>query len=143
LASTNPSRGVYKYKYLPLLAKSILNEHLHDFAVEQLLYARQYSVPLLKFLSHLSENQIIEISKTSLTEIFNYLINNNAALQISNSSQRWLTNQLEIVGKYDVAAEDITLIFHVRGKSLKNYASSCTMIFCNYTSCLMKSTIFC
>lgn len=122
MALTNPFPGLYKYQHLPLLAKFILDEHVYDFAVEQLYYARQYNIPLLKLLSHLSDEQLVEIAITSLKEILGYLVDNNAREQISNATQRWLSNQLEIVGKYDVVAEDITLLFHVRGKSLKNYA---------------------
>lgn len=95
---------------------------MQDFCVEQLNYARQYKVPLLNFLSHLSDEQLIEITKSSLEEVFRFLAENNAGEQIASASKRWLSNQLEIVGKYDVTAEDITLVSHVRGKCLKNYA---------------------
>jgi PAS domain S-box-containing protein len=122
LAISNPSPGIYQYQHLPLLAKFILDEHINDFAVEQLRYAREYKIPLLNFLSHFSDEQLIEISSISLKELFGYLAQNNASEQISSSTEKWLSNQLEVVGKYDVAAEDITLISHVRGKSLKNYA---------------------
>ncbi len=119
---TNSSPGLYKYRHLPLLAKYISDHHIHDFAVEQLHYSRQYNVPLLKFLSHLTDEELLQISKTSLLELFNFLITNEAGEQIANSTEKWLSNQLDIVTKHDIAAEDITLVFHVRGKSLINYA---------------------
>ena len=114
--------GVYKYKHLPVLARHILENCIKEFAQEQLNYAREYNVPLLKFLSQYSDEQLIEISANSLKEIFDYLVNNNAYEQIEISTERWLTNQLEVVGKNDIAAEDITLINYLRGKSLKNFA---------------------
>ncbi|MHA4846689.1 PAS domain-containing sensor histidine kinase [Flavitalea antarctica] len=119
---SNHYPGVYKYKHLPILAHFILDEHIQTFAVEQLQLARQYNIPLLNFLRHLSDEAIIDIALTSLREILWYLVNNNAEEQISVSTERWLTNQLQVVGKYDIAAEDITLINHVRGKSLKSFA---------------------
>lgn len=114
--------GVYTYKYLPHLAEKILDKHLLEFCNEQLKYAREYNVPLLKFLSHFTEAELIEISCKSITEFCEYLIANKASEQIKDSTIKWMSNQLEIVGKYDVVAEDITLINHVRGKSLKNFA---------------------
>lgn len=122
MGNSTTLQGVYKYRHLPLLSKFILEKHLHEFSTEQLKYAREYDIPLLKYLSHFSDEQLLEISKDSLTEIFSYLIDNNTAEYINLSTRRWLSNQLEIVGKYDIAAEDITLISHVRGKSLKNFA---------------------
>jgi len=114
--------GLYKYEHLPLLAKYILNDHVHEFAQQQLKFARQYNVPLLKFLKNLSDAQLIEISKKSVAEILDSLANNNAFEHIQNSTKKWVSDQLEVVGKYDVAAEDITLLNYVRGKSLKNFA---------------------
>ena len=119
---TNPTPGVYVYQHLPSLAKFILDAHVHDFTVEQLHLAREYNIPLLKYLSHFTDEQMIEISSTSLKEILGFLIENKAAEQINISTQRWLSNQLEVVGRNDIVAEDITLLNHVRGKSLKNYA---------------------
>lgn len=114
--------GIYQYQHLPVLAKFILDEHLRVFAEQQLKYARQYSLPLLKFLAQYSDEQLIEISMGSVAELLGYLINNKPAEQIDNSLQKWLANQLDVVGKYDIAAEDITLLNHVRGKSLRNFA---------------------
>jgi PAS domain S-box-containing protein len=58
----------------------------------------------------------------SVTEILTYLSNNDAANQIETSLKRWISNQMEIVGKHDISAEDITLLNHVRGRSLKHFA---------------------
>ncbi len=118
----NPIPGLYKYQRLPFLAKFILDHHLNDFAAEQLQYARQYKVPLLNFFKHLTDEQLLELSRTSLKELFTDLTKNEASDHISKATQKWLTNELGIVGKHDIAAEDITLLFHVRGKSLIKYA---------------------
>ncbi|WP_207494849.1 PAS domain-containing sensor histidine kinase [Aridibaculum aurantiacum] len=122
MSVTNSSPGLYKYQHLPSFAQFILDGHLYQYSVQQLAYARQYDVPLLKFLSHYSDEELIEITITGITEILNYLAANNAAEFISISTERWLSNQLEIVGKYDITAEDLTLVPHVRGKSFKHYA---------------------
>jgi len=105
-----PIPGVYKYKHLPQLAKMILDNHLLAFCTEQLAYAREYKVPLLKLLAHLTEPELIELSLKSIRELLEYLIANNAEEQIQNATERWMSNQLDVIGKYDVLAEDITLI---------------------------------
>ena len=120
---THPFPGVYKYSHLPSLAQFILDGHVRAFSEQQLQLAREYNVPLLKLLTKYTDAQLIEITMQSVTEILTYLANNDAVNQIKNSLSKWLSNELQIVGKYDVAAEDITLLNHVRGRSFKDFAT--------------------
>jgi PAS domain S-box-containing protein len=115
--------GIYKYQHLPLLARFILDGHINEFAVQQLHLSRQYDVPLLRLLSNYSDEQLLEISSESIKEILGYLANNQASEQIASSLQKWIANQMVVVDKYDIVAEDITLLSHVRSKSLKNFAA--------------------
>ena len=78
----------------------------------------------MKFLRHFSDQKLIDISVKSVAELLEYLITNQAEEQIKNATEKWMSNQLEVIGKYDVVAEDITVINHVRGESFKNFAYS-------------------
>src|SRR4051812_8611989 len=113
---------MYDYKYLPELSRYLLDNHLEELSRDFLFYSRQLHVPLLNFLQHLDDEQIIELSNESTAEILRYLSRNKAREQIEDSLNKWLSNQLEVVGKYDIVAEDITLINHVRGKVFKKWA---------------------
>jgi PAS domain S-box-containing protein len=105
-----------------LLARFILNGHINEFAVQQLHLSRQYKVPLLKLLSHYSDEELVNLSVKSSSEFLEYIANNNALEQITNSVTKWIANQMVVVDKYDVIAEDITLLNHVRSKNLKSFA---------------------
>ncbi|HEX8356126.1 MAG TPA: ATP-binding protein [Segetibacter sp.] len=116
------SIGIYKYKHLPDLANFVLGEHVEEFCNQQLQLSRQFNVPLLKFLTGFSDAQLLELTKISVIEVLTYLANNDAENQILHSLQKWNLNRLQIVDKYDIAAEDITLLHYVRGRSLKHFA---------------------
>jgi len=122
LAPINSINGPYNFKHLPALAKIIADGKVEEFATEQLRLSRQFNVPLLKFLSQYSDIELIALSIASIEELLTYLANNDAANQIDHSLQKWISNQMEIVNKYDIVAEDVTLLNHVRGRVLKKFA---------------------
>ena len=112
--------GMYRYKILPGFAQFILQHHLEDFVKEQLLLGYKLNIPLLAALtSRFTNEQLIELSKISSAEYFNYLIQNKSYEQIKISTEKWLADQLEIIGKFQITARDITLINYVREQAFK------------------------
>lgn len=112
--------GMYRYKILPGFAQFILNHHLEDFVGEQLRLGHKFNIPLLAALtSRFTNEQLMELSKTSSAEYFNYLIQNKSYEQIKASTEKWLDDQLEIIGKFQITAQDITLINYVREQAFK------------------------
>jgi PAS domain S-box-containing protein len=117
---------MYTFEHLPAYASFLLQHHLDDYVRESIQLSYSLNIPLLKYLSHLSETELFLLSKASSTEFLTCLSNNRAKDQIADSLQRWLTNQLPMVGKYDVNAEDITIINYVRAKMLKRWLRAYT-----------------
>ena len=112
--------GMYRYKILPGFAQFILHHHLEDFVKEQLRLGYKLNIPLLAALaSRFTDEQLIERSKISSAEYFNYLIQNKSYEQIKASTEKWLADQLEIIGKFQITAKDITLINYVREQAFK------------------------
>lgn len=111
--------GMYHFNHLPEYAQFVLDNYLVDFINEQIDLSFKMNVPLLKHLSHLSREQLIAQSQIGSTEFLERLSGNKAKHHIDVTMQRWMANQLEIIGKYDIAAEDITLINYVRQEALK------------------------
>jgi PAS domain S-box-containing protein len=125
--------GMYRYQHLPGFARFILNERLEEFVREQLRLAYQTKVPVIEpLLSRFSEEELIELSKKTSTEYLEFLAENRAYDQIKNSSEKWLQDQLEIVGKFQIVAPDITLINYLRQQAFKKLIPA-------YTSSLEKA----
>jgi PAS domain S-box-containing protein len=109
------------FEALPDFAKFILENRLIEYIREQIRLSHKMKLPVLKYLSGWTEEQLIEYSKMTSSEYLNYLIENKAKQQIENALTRWMKDQLEVVGKYEIDAEDITLISYIKGRSLKKF----------------------
>lgn len=118
--------GMYEFKYLPAFAKFLLHNHLDEFAREQLELLYKFNVPLMRIFSHLNGEQLFAISKKSCEELLTILAQNKAKEYLEELLRKWAADQHELVGKSDVAAEDITLINHIRQKGLKKWITKFT-----------------
>jgi PAS domain S-box-containing protein len=123
------SENSLSFRYLPGYAEFILHNHLYEYVKTQLSIARAQDLPILKFFSSLTEEQIITFSEQSSGEFLSHLANNKAWEYIHFSVQRWKNDQLPIVGKLQITAEDITLISYTRRKALINLLPLYTLDF--------------
>ena len=109
-----------QFTYLPAYARFIIDNVLNEVVIEQLNFAREVKIPLLKFLDHLTEEQLIELSIQSNLEFYNFLADNDAEGQIKDSIEKWLNNQLPQIEKAQIRADDITLVNYTRKRILVN-----------------------
>jgi PAS domain S-box-containing protein len=116
-AKTETNIALDHLLYLPGFAQYLLSHRLDDLATVQLRIAAEINVPLLQFLKEKPHEEQLAIAKETLTEFLTYLSQNKAKQQIENSLQRWKENQLPVLRKDDIVAEDITLITYMRKKS--------------------------
>jgi PAS domain S-box-containing protein len=118
----------YQFEHLPAFA-SYLMKNLEGFTHDLIELSFALEVPLLKYLSHFSREELQQISMKTNAEFLTDIQNNNIKGHIETSTAKWLLNQLEIVGKFDIEAQDITLINYTRGKTLKHWIQSYTSDF--------------
>ncbi|MBD0365370.1 MAG: PAS domain-containing protein [Flavisolibacter sp.] len=111
--------GMYTYTYLPRFATFILKYHLDEFVAEQFRLSKTIKIPILNYLRHFSEEQLLAISKESMIEYLDYLAQNKAKELIEISLQRWLADDLKIISKFEILAEDITLVNYIRSEAMK------------------------
>jgi PAS domain S-box-containing protein len=113
--------GMYDYKYLPAFAGFILKNHLDEFVRDQIRISQEVNIPLLKHLTQFRDEELYQISKQAASEYLEYLSRNQAKEQFMNSFSRWVGDQLQVIGKFDISAEDITVFNYMRGKLLKKW----------------------
>jgi PAS domain S-box-containing protein len=114
--------GMYIYRYLPTFAKYLIDNHLDDFVSDQLAFSRKINIPLLKYLAHYSEEEILQISRATTAEYLGFLAANKAREQLVNSFTKWYGDKLDVIGKFDINVEDITALNYVRGRTMKKWA---------------------
>jgi PAS domain S-box-containing protein len=119
-----PRPGMYDFKVLPGFARHILDHHLEEFVRDQLHFSRLVDLPLLRHLTHLSDTAIIEFGRQASVEYLTSLSDGKAAHQMKVAMERWKNDQLKIIGKFALSAEDITVFNYMRGKLFRKWARS-------------------
>lgn len=111
----------HRYTYLPAFSKFLLENYVDDLVREQLKLSYTVEIPLLEHLKHFTEEQLLELSRIGQVELLTYLAENRGKQLIEESVDKWMQDQLEIVGKFDLQADDITLINYIRGTTYRKY----------------------
>ncbi|MCU7550538.1 PAS domain-containing protein [Chitinophagaceae bacterium LB-8] len=104
--------------YLPPFARFILDNKLQEYVDLQVKLCQELDIPLMKHVSHLPHEQLLEIVKESSVEFLGFLAEGNSNLQIGTIVNRWLNNQwvnsqLHQLDQNDVTTEDIARITYI------------------------------
>src|SRR5690349_12222092 len=106
---------------LPTFARFLQEHHLDELTREGIKIARESKLPILKYFQSISEEDFFRLSREGWQEVLTSLESGNQLELVTRSAQRWLDNQLQWLEKDDVVTEDITLISHVRKKTLLRF----------------------
>ena len=113
---------MYTYQYLPEYAAFILQQHLESYAQETIRLGYEVHIPLIKYLSQqFTSEQLLQISISTSKEFLTYLAQNKAYEQIATSLEKWMHDELHVVRKFQINAQDITLINYIREQVLKKW----------------------
>jgi PAS domain S-box-containing protein len=113
---------MYDCKHLPAYASFLIDQQLESFAREQIALSEKMKIPLMASLKErFNDEQLLSLATHSLREYLQYLADNNITAQLKTSMENWLQDKLEIVGKMEISAQDITLINFIRAQNLKKF----------------------
>lgn len=126
-------KGMYEFKHLPSYAQFLLNNHIDDYAAEQIRLSRLLRLPVLSSLDkRFNAAEMLDIAISTSREYLSFVASNKGKEQILTSMNRWMQDQLNIVGQTEIGATDITLLNYIRGQSLKkfmlNFTNDASMI---------------
>ena len=106
---------------LPAFAAFLLSEHLDPYVAAMIGQSKKEELPLLKKLDKFSEEQLMELGRQSHAEILAALAAETVHLQIANNVERWIANQLEVIERDEVVAEDVTLSAYIKRKTMQSF----------------------
>lgn len=92
--------------------------HLEEFVKKDLERSFEVNLPLLAYFKHLSKEELFALTKKGILEYFNNIIEGRAADVVLQSMQDWKDDKLQGIGRNDVVASDISLIYSTRKHSL-------------------------
>ncbi|MGZ4033676.1 MAG: hypothetical protein ACXVPU_12810 [Bacteroidia bacterium] len=119
-------KTVFKFKYLQDYASFLLNNKLEEYVTVGIRFCREVDLPMLRPLAKLSEKELITLSLDSNKEILSALVNDSIADFIEKNINRWISNNLGIIDRYEIVPEDLTLAFFLRRKIFSHFLDSYT-----------------
>ena len=118
-----------QFKYLPAYASFILNNKLDEYVREQLKYSFEEQIPILRFFTHLSDEELFNLSKASTTELLTMLAENRGKEFIDKSTGEYITNRIPTIEREQVVSQDITIASFLRRKTLRKFLEYYTQEF--------------
>ncbi|MEJ7588013.1 MAG: hypothetical protein WKI04_10685 [Ferruginibacter sp.] len=116
-----PGHGKLHLQYLPAFASYLLHHNLHEFVTTLLRISREEDLPLLRYFSSYSEEEMVELGKASNTVLLTLLSENNLSTYIEKSTRNFINNHIANITREDVLAEDITLVSWYEEKHSANF----------------------
>lgn len=108
----------FRFTHLPPFARFIRKQHLATYVDVIVATSRAVDLPMLRHFSHFSEQQVRKMRMESHTTFLEAAEHNILGQKLVHDLGRWLSDKLELMGREDIAVEDITLGTYVRKKAL-------------------------
>jgi PAS domain S-box-containing protein len=120
-SKTDESSDLLLFKYFPDFASFILENHLDEYIMEQLVLSRKLDLPLLKFFTHMSDEEIMVIGRISHGDFLRNAANNTLSQLLNESLQKWKDDNLEGIRQNQIASEDIHVGAYIRKQALLKF----------------------
>lgn len=117
----------FYYPHLKAYAKFLLENKLAEFVAEQVELSYSMKVPVMKFFTHLSREEITRLSYRSNEELLTSIIEGSLESLIEERFNAWKTNQIPMLSSDQLVSEDLMLASYIRKQAfasqLKYYTS--------------------
>lgn len=107
--------------YLRDYAHFLLQNHLTDLARQELINKKELEQPLLKWMSHLREEELIKIIEERLVEFLKNVIAGKGYEEVEKNISDWKSNQFAELFRLKVTAIDIAIDYGARKKALLKF----------------------
>ncbi|RZJ30538.1 MAG: hypothetical protein EOO48_04745, partial [Flavobacterium sp.] len=111
----------FAMELLPSFASFLLKDHLEEYVEKMIEFSEAEELPLLKKLDKFTPEQLRELGRTSHGEILEALASNSIHRHIEQNVKKWAANDLEVIDKDEVVAEDVTLSAFIKRKCLQHF----------------------
>lgn len=109
------------FRYFPEFARFIRENHLVAYIQEQIDLCRDFDLPIMKHLAHIPDNELVEMGIPGHTEFLEAAANNTLKQMLDKNLKTWDDDEMGILGREDIEAEDLTIGTNIRKKSLLKF----------------------
>lgn len=107
--------------YLKDYAHFLFHNHLTDLAKQELVSKRELEQPLLKYLTHLTDEEFLKILERRLVVFLKHMMEGKGNEDIEKGISDWKSDQLAELSKLQVTATDIAIEYGARKKTLLKF----------------------
>lgn len=128
VASTRPEikKGLH---HLPRYIAYLLEQHLEEFIDLQWRLSEEVEAPIMKYFSAIPPESRIALSLEPTRDFWSYLVRGEMKEQIADAMEKWVNNQLPMMSRDQLVAEDITKAHYIRRTALMHFVPRYTQDF--------------
>lgn len=119
-------------RHLPQYAGYLLDYRMEQFVRTLLRNSYDADVPFLRMLNNMTEDQLFDFALVSNKNMLECIRKNDIPQYIETTKTNWINNQLKIIAKDQIIADDIVLVNYARKKTFRAFIA-------HYTSDLKKA----
>ncbi len=129
---TTPGKEKLHFTYLPDFARFLLEQKFEVYVTELLALYRLVDFPVMKHFDFMGDEKVRELCRASQTKVLTHIRDNKLAAYFEESLEAWRDNQLPLLARDEVLAEDISLSSYIRkkiyGQFLSDYTNDINLI---------------
>jgi PAS domain S-box-containing protein len=107
-------------KELPGFARFLLDNHLNDIVRVMLRLSKEMDVPILKYLNR-TDDELMALALPGYVELLQAFIDGTTDDVVTRTVAMWKSNQLPIIEKDQIVAEDISIVARLRRKMFHQF----------------------
>ncbi|HEY6977423.1 MAG TPA: hypothetical protein VH396_14095, partial [Chitinophagaceae bacterium] len=111
----------FNFQYFPAYARFLLDHKLQEFAAKLLQLSREVNLPLLKLFQSYTEEQLIRLGIQNVKDSLTFFAANKGRELIEHSVKMWLNNEIPMISRDAIVADDITLVSFIRRKAFRDF----------------------
>ncbi len=119
-------------KYMPAYISFLLEHRLEAFINLQWRLSEDIAAPIMKYFSAIPEQDRMKVSLEPTLEFWSYIVRGEMQEQIADALEKWVNNQLPIIGRDQLVAEDLTKAQYIRRTALMHFLPDYTQDFQRY-----------
>jgi PAS domain S-box-containing protein len=99
----------------------LFNNRLEELAGENLCLLKKHNLLSMKFFSHLSEEELYDLSKSSVAKFVNSLLGGSSFADAKRGLKQWENNEISGIPRGDIRPSDLMLAYTIQKKGLLKF----------------------
>jgi PAS domain S-box-containing protein len=99
----------------------LIQNKLEELTQENLRLLLFYDIPIMKFFSHLSEEELYQLSRVSVEKFVSALLDGTARADAKQSLKQWEDDEIPGIPKGDIKPSDLVLVYTIQKQGLLKF----------------------